>query len=242
MPDRMRFIVPLLLVLAALSWAATEIMIRTSRRSLEHDVELRAQLAVGSAERDLVRTWRAHDAGSIAWLLGQIARDERILSAAACTPDLALVAATSEYPSSLGCALLGGHVRPSARSPAREWTTWSEVVMLGGGSVDVSAHPIIDDGEPLGFVVLVHDLGFIDRRGARTRLIAFAGMAALALTASVLTLLIGRAVWSIRTTSIARRRRWRWRCRWRPTSRRRGCGRCVPWCATSTSSVGRVAC
>ena len=182
-------------MLAALSWAATEILIRTSRHSLEQDVDMRAQLAVASAERDLVRTWRVHDAGSIAWLLGQIARDQRIMSAAACTPDLALVAATAEYPTAFSCAQLGPHVRPSADAPARQWTTWSEVTMLGHGSVDVSAHPLIDNGEPIGFVVLVHDLSFIDRRGMRTRLIAFAGMAALALSASLLTLLIGRAVW-----------------------------------------------
>ena len=195
MPDRMRWIVPLLVVLALLSWVATDVLIATSRRWFEHDVEARARLALSGAHRDLARAWRQGDTGSIAWLLGEISRDERIMAAAACAPDLSLVAATSDYPAAFGCELLGSHVRPTAKSGAADWKTWTQVTMLGKGSVNVCAQPMIDGGEPLGFVVLVHDLSFIDRRGARTRLLAFAGLAALVLSASLITLLVGRAVW-----------------------------------------------
>src|SRR5882672_2696344 len=40
---------------------------------------------------------------------------------------------------------------------------------LPGGDVYVSAIPILDEDQVLGFVVLVHDLSFIARREARTR-------------------------------------------------------------------------
>ena len=195
MPDRMRWIVPLLVVLALLSWVATDVFIATSRRWFEHDVEGRARLALSGAHRDLVHAWRQGDTGGIAVVLGEISRDERIMSAAACGPDGSLVAATADYPAEFGCTQLGSHVRPSAQAPAAQWSTWTQVAMLGKGSVNVCAQPMIDNGEPLGFVVLIHDLSYIDRRGAKTRLMAFAGLAALVLSASLITLLVGRAVW-----------------------------------------------
>ena len=190
MPDRMRFVVPLLIVLAVLSWAATEILIRTSRQSLEHDVDMRARLAVASAERDLVRTWRVHDAGSIAWLLGQIARDERIMSAAACAPDLAC-GATANTPESRSAACAraprapvrrragarldaverGHHARSGRSTSQRTRSSTTAAARLGGAG----AGP-----------------GFIDRRETHMRAVRVRWHSAvLALSASIFTLVVG---------------------------------------------------
>ena len=195
MPDRLKLIAPLIVVLLGLSWFAAELQGTMSRGWFIRDVEMRAQLALSGAHRDLVRAWRAHDVDGIATLLGDIARDERIMAVAACAPDLASVAATSQYPAAFSCDRVGPHVRSTPAAAAGRWIQWSEVRPLDGGSVNVMALPIVDHDEPLGFVTLIHDLSYIDRRSTRTRLLAFASMAALALCASLMTLVIGRAVW-----------------------------------------------
>ena len=195
MPDRMRFMIPLLLVLAGLSWAATEIMIRTSRRSLEHDVDMRAQLAIASAGRDLVRTWRVHDAGSIAWLLGQISRDERILSAAACSPSSR---SSPRPPSFRARSAARSSARTSVRRRSRRRASGTAGARSPCSAAAASTSRCIRSSTATSRSASSCSCtisSFIDRRGARTRLIAFAGMAALALSASLLTLLIGRAVW-----------------------------------------------
>jgi hypothetical protein len=53
-----------------------------------------------------------------------------------------------------------------------------------GGKVHATAVPLVEAGEPLGFVVLVHDLSFVERRDAKAReflLFAFGFLAADAL-------------------------------------------------------------
>jgi trehalose 6-phosphate synthase len=195
-PNAVKVTFPLVLVLALVSWGAAHLVHQTGRRWFEKDVELRAQLAVTGARYGLIRSWYDGDAARIRRVLTEITRDERILSAAACNPDLVMVARTDDFPGSFGCDVVGPRVRPASTSRAADWSVWSEVSKLAGGSVYVSAIPLIDDKQqPVGFVVLVHDMSFVDRRGALTLQFTWLVFAVLALAASLVTWLMARLVW-----------------------------------------------
>jgi trehalose 6-phosphate synthase len=86
-------------------------------------------------------------------------------------------------------------VRARPDSPAAEWAPWSQVVTLPGGDVHVSAIPVMDAEQPLGFVVLVHDLSFVQRREATTRRFLLVAFALLAATAAVVTIVTARLSW-----------------------------------------------
>ena len=66
---------------------------------------------------------------------------------------------------------------------------------MPGGNVHATAIPVIADGRPLGFVVLVHDMSFVGRREATTRKFLLIAFAFLALAASVVTLVAARMSW-----------------------------------------------
>jgi trehalose 6-phosphate synthase len=193
--NAVKFVVPLLLVLALGSWAAAHLVNQTGRRWFERDVELRAQLAVSGARYGLIRAWRDGNSDQIRRVLGEITRDERVLAAAACDPGLVMVARTDDFPALFSCDSLGARVRPSATAAAGAWHAWNEVSSLASGEVHVSAIPLIDDDhEPVGFVTLVHDMSFADRRGALTLQFTWLVFGVLALAASAVTLLMARLV------------------------------------------------
>ncbi len=190
-----RFLVALILGLALVTWLASTIVRRTTRDWFEKDVSLRARLAVSGAREALISHWSKDQKEPLRDLLTEITRDERIMAAAACSSDRILLARTKDYPEPFGCAEVSLHVHPVAGGSASDWTAWQSFVALPGGSVHVSAIPVLDGDRALGFVVLVHDLSFVERREAKTQLFLLLAFGFLALAASAVTIVAARVSW-----------------------------------------------
>jgi trehalose 6-phosphate synthase len=75
------------------------------------------------------------------------------------------------------------------------WLTWNQRDFLPGGSVFISAIPVFDGEQPLGFVVLVHDLSYAERRESRAQQFVLIAFGFMAVAASVITLLAARFSW-----------------------------------------------
>jgi trehalose 6-phosphate synthase len=190
-----RFLIALVVALALVAWAGSAIVHRTTRAWFEKDVSLRAQLVVSGARQALATHWRKEQRSELLGLLAEIAHDERIMAAAACAADLTTLTRTKDYPDQFGCTDLGPRVRASAESPAADWKPWGTVATLPGGDVHVSAIPVLDAEQPLGFVVLVHDLSFVQRREATTQRFLLLAFGLLAATAAVVTIVTARLAW-----------------------------------------------
>jgi trehalose 6-phosphate synthase len=188
-----RFVVALVLGLGVLTWVAWLLVDATTHGWVEKDLSSRANLVVQMARHPLETRW-AHPAEMQA-LLGEITHDERILAAAACQPDLTLLASTPDFPTHFGCRPVGEHVRPAPDTPPEGWRPWYAAATLPGGSIHVSAVPVSAGDRVLGFVILVHDLSYAERREATMRRFLLAAFGVLATAASVLTLLAGRLAW-----------------------------------------------
>jgi len=195
MRQALRFVFALVIGLALLTWGASVLVSRTTRSWFERDMQLRAELAVSGAREALASHWAAGHEGEMQKVLLALSRDERILGAAACDPDLRLRARTPDYPAPLECARLGEHVRPMPDSPPFAWRSWAQVFSVPGGRVHATAVPVVDDERPLGFAVLVHDLSFVERREATTRRFLAAAFGLLALLASIVTVVSARMSW-----------------------------------------------
>jgi trehalose 6-phosphate synthase len=190
-----RFVIALVIALGLVAWLASAIVHQTTRAWFEKDINLRAQLVVSGARQALIAHWQKEQRSELKGLLAEMAHDERIMAAAACAADLAPLTATKDYPSQFGCARFGTHVRASSDAPTADWNAWSEVATLPGGGVHVSAIPVLDGERALGFVVLVHDLSFVQRREATTRRFLLLAFGVLALTAALVTLVTARLSW-----------------------------------------------
>jgi trehalose 6-phosphate synthase len=190
-----RFVVVLVLALGFVAWAASLIVHQTTRSWFDKDVTLRVQLVVSGARQALIAHWHKTPRRELQGLLAEIAHDERIMAVAACAADGAALARTKDYPEQFACSQLVEHVRPAPESAPAEWRTWSTLVALPGGDVHVSAVPVLDEVKPLGFVVLVHDLSFVQRREATTRRFLLVAFALLAMTAALVTMVTARLSW-----------------------------------------------
>lgn len=190
-----RFFIGLVLGLALVTWIGSVVVERTTRSWFERDTTLRAHLAANGARQALVARWRADEARELEHLLADLTRDERIMAAAACGPDSTLLAATPAFPPEFSCSVVGTRVRPADGVSGIGWSAWKDVVALPGGRVQVDAVPMINGGLAVGFLVLAHDLSFIERREATTQRFLIGAFGLLALAAAGVTMVAARLSW-----------------------------------------------
>jgi trehalose 6-phosphate synthase len=193
-----RFLVLLLAGLALLTLIGYAGLTRVTAEWFDKDLRLRTKLAVVSARQSLVRNW-TEGGQRLAENLVDVTRDDRIMGAAACAPDGKLLAATSGYPSDFTCRSILDRM-DDGTSPL----PWAMTAELPSGRVYVSAVPIESDERPLGLVVLVHDLSYIERREATARNVVLLMFSVLSIGASIVTLLAARFAWKGWTLELRR--------------------------------------
>jgi trehalose 6-phosphate synthase len=191
----LRFILALIAGLGLLTWGASVLVSRTTRDWFDRDIRLRAGLAVSGARSALVARWNPEQPDQLREILEEIARDERIMAVAACGTDTTLLARTARYPVQLSCAAVDARVLAETGGEPAGGIAGSVVFPLTGGDVHLAAIPLIDNGQTLGFVVLLHDLGYIQRREATARRFLLIAFGVLSLSAAVITVLAARLSW-----------------------------------------------
>jgi len=195
-----KFLGVLFVGLGLLALAGYWALVNKTRDWFEADLELRTHLAVSSARQSLIGNWNA-DAEILLNTLADFTRDERIMAAAACTPDGRRLAATEAYPSEFSCRAIMRRMKQELALPP---TQWAFVADLPSGRVRVSVSALFDKTARLGTIVLVHDLSFVDRRDATTRNLLLGAFFVLALSASVITLIVARLAWRSWTSELRR--------------------------------------
>jgi trehalose 6-phosphate synthase len=192
MVQALKFVLVLVAALALLALGAATLAGRTMHTWSERDIRLRAELALGTARQSLADYWRRGERDQIAGLLRDIVRDERIMGAAACDAKDGIVAVVGDYPAHLSCRELSSHVRPAAEPASGPWRSWGESISMRGGGAHVSALPLTDGDDTLGFVVLLHDMRFVEGRERKMRQFLVLGFGLVAIAAATVTLLAVR--------------------------------------------------
>ncbi|HSD86420.1 MAG TPA: trehalose-6-phosphate synthase [Kofleriaceae bacterium] len=193
-----RFLLALTAGLAVLAVLGYVLWTRTTSRWFEKDLALRGQLAIESARTSLAGHWNERD--QLEQILGDITRDERIMAAAACSPEDELLAATDAFPAQFTCTWMHS-LRDGAGA---ETTPWSTTAELTSGAVRLIATPVVRDEQRIGTVVLVHDVSYLERREATMRNFLLVAFFVLTLGAAIVTLLAARFAWRGWTTELRR--------------------------------------
>lgn len=188
MKRNLRYLAILIAGLAALTLLGYWGVNRSTRRWVEHDIQLRSQLTIHAAKRSIISHWQ--HANELAALLNDLTRDERLLAAIACTPEGTTIATSTVSPRGIDCATLHRRILSSNGRLA----DWSDGLDDIDGPLHVSAKVIEGDGLQLGYVGLVHDLAFLHRRSATTRNFMLAAFFLLLATAAVLGVGFERAM------------------------------------------------
>lgn len=193
MRRQIQFVLVLFAGVALLAWAVAAVVQETTRQWFERDLNLRAQLAATGSRASLIANWSRERGRELEQQLIEIARDERVMAVAACGTDFTQLASTPEFPVAFGCHQMdvqaGARKRPGD-GPAGEW---HRVLRLPGGSIHLSLIPMWRSGwERAGFLLLVQDMSYAERREALTRNFLLASFGLLGLLASAYTVLVAR--------------------------------------------------
>jgi trehalose 6-phosphate synthase len=195
----LRVLVPLLAVLAGLAWGATILVNGTTRAWFERDVSARARLVASGAREAVATSIRSKDGRKIASALEEIARDDRIMATAVCTPSMRTQARTGALPARYTCEALAE--RGVAAVPADGIDLVEDP---DGGLVHVAVVPVTSEGWPVAHLVVVHDLSFVARREAAMRRFTIGAFGLVALLASIATVFVRRMSWRTWTEEMRR--------------------------------------
>ncbi|HTM45637.1 MAG TPA: trehalose-6-phosphate synthase [Polyangiaceae bacterium] len=187
-----QFLLALLLGLALLTAVAHFTLRRTVGEWFQRDLALRSQLAVDAARQSLQLGWGTSQA-RLKGALTDITRNERNLGTAACSATGQLLAATDAYPMEFSCRSVLDRMQQEGRGDAVSWSMTPDVP---SGRLHLSVIRVgVAGNADSGFVILLQDLSFLERREATIRNFLLTAFFILSLAASFVTLLVARFAW-----------------------------------------------
>src|SRR3989338_5104606 len=180
----LRFVLPLMLVLAGIAYAIAPLVDRLTLRWFVRDLDVRATLIVNTIQEPLQEQLAARKQAKIAEFFNRITQDERLYAVGYCASPTGTALASRSLPAELRCAELarweasGNHLLTSARGP-----------------LHVAVKPMESEAAPAGRLVLVHDMSFVTRRSEETKRYVFFFFMGLAAVVSLITVIIAQLSW-----------------------------------------------
>lgn len=173
----LRFIVPLALVLGLIALAMLPLVDTLTLRWFTRDVEMRSKLIANTMQDGLVAQMESGTRAGLKKIFDRAIQDERIFGMAFCDLSGKVLQKTQHFPDSIGC-------NPDPAGPD------SYVLEQKQGALHVSYHDVDSDLGSIGRLILVHDLGFAQRRSDDTRWYIFYFFGILGAVISLITVFI----------------------------------------------------
>jgi len=180
----LRFVLPLMLVLAGIAYAIAPLVDRLTLRWFVHDLDIRSSLIANTIQEPLPELLAAGKKAKIAEFFNRITQDERLYAVGYCASPPGTALASRSLPPEIRCANLDrwegprDHLLPSAK-----------------GLLHVTVQPMASEAAPAGRLVLVHDMSFVTRRSEETKRYVFYLFMGLAAVVSLITVIIAQLSW-----------------------------------------------
>jgi trehalose 6-phosphate synthase len=180
----LRFVLPLMLALAAIAWGVAPLVDQLTQRWFVRDMDIRAELIANAMREPLLDQLAAGSKTKIASYFARIAQDERLYAIGYCaTPD-AQPLATRSLPPQIRCENLS------------QWQDAENPILNSSrGPLHVAVKPLNEEQEGAGWLVLIHDMSFVTRRSEETKSYVFYFFMALAVVVSLITVIIAQLSW-----------------------------------------------
>ena len=180
----LRFIIPLLLVLAAFAYAMLPLADRLTVRWFVRDLDIRASLIANTVQEPIQEQIRSGNRARIIQFFTRITQDERVFAVGYCPSPQDRPLATPAMPPVIACGTLDQFSGPSGY-----------VLNSSHGPLHVSVKPLETENAPGGKLVLVHDMSFVQRRSKETRQYLFYFFVGLGAIVSLITVVIAQLSW-----------------------------------------------
>lgn len=196
---QLRFILPLAVTMVIAAYLALPLMDAVTLRWFGRDLNARGNLIANALSDSIADAIQQQRYERLKGLFERTAKDERLYAIALCGPDGKLLQKTQALPSSLSC--------DDARRLA---VATDPSLFLPGGRLRVDVHGLGSvvnyaaeqaDGIPLtragslGYLVLLHDMSFMERRSKDTRNYLIGFIAALGFVVSLITVVVAQLSW-----------------------------------------------
>jgi trehalose 6-phosphate synthase len=180
----LRFVIPLLLALAAFAYAVVPLVDRLTLRWFVRDLDIRASLIANTVQEPMQELLQAGNRTRMVQFFTRITQDERLLAVSYCPVAPGQPVATPTLPSEVSCSALDRFSGPSGH-----------LLTSIHGPVLVSVRPLQAEGAASGSLVLVHDMSFVARRSEETRKYLFLFFVGLGVTVALITVVIAQLSW-----------------------------------------------
>jgi alpha,alpha-trehalose-phosphate synthase [UDP-forming] len=182
---QLRFLVPLVLILAGAAYLAVPLMDRLTLRWFARDLDMRGVLVANALSESVGEAANDARGRKLQALFDRAVLDERLVAIGLCSPTGELVRRTNQFPKDVDCA------RAEELAASKDTTN----LRIESGPVHVSLHPMISEAGPVGQLVLMHDLSFIERRSQDTRRYLVILIAGLGVVIAMVTLIVAQLSW-----------------------------------------------
>jgi len=180
----LRFVLPLLLILAAFAYVVAPMVDDVTMRWSVRDLDMRSTVIANAIEDPLEKELATGSVAGIVAFFTRISQDERLYAVGYCPSPTSKLLATPSVPVEIRCKNLerwdnpGDHVLNSPQGP-----------------LHVAVKPVVSEANPAGRLVLVQDMSFITRRSEETRRYLFYFFLGLASVVSLITVVIAQLSW-----------------------------------------------
>jgi trehalose 6-phosphate synthase len=185
----LRFVLPLLLVLAAIAYAVAPMIDHLMQRWFIRDLDTRSVLIANAIQDPLIEQLASGRKAKTREFFNRISQDERLHSVGYCATPEAAILASRTMPKQITCVDLA------------RWATPGQQLLDGvQGPLHITVHTIpnpapADTTAAPGQLVLVHDMSFISQRSEETKLYLFYVFLALAAAVSLITVIVAQLSW-----------------------------------------------
>ena len=179
----LRFVLPLMLVLAGFAYAVTPLVDRLTLSWFVHDLDSRSSLIANTIQEPLQELLAARRRIKILEFFNRITQDERLFAVGYCATPKSRVLGTHSLPAEIRCSEL------------RRWEGPNHLLQSTNGPLHVAVRPMASEAAPDGQLVLVHDMSFITRRSEETKRYVFYLFMGLAAAVSLVTVIMAQLSW-----------------------------------------------
>ncbi len=180
----LRFLLPLAVVLAGLAYAVIPLVDSLTLKWFVRDLEIRAELIGRMVEGPLGDLLASESRSKLPAYFNRIIQDERLFAIGFCDIRNHLLYKTLTYPDAVTCE--GKETIPAGETA---------LVQLPRGAVHVSAVGIEGNAGPVGRLMLVHDMSWVQRRSTDTKWYLFYLFAIIGAVISSVTVLVAHLSW-----------------------------------------------
>ncbi len=183
----LRFILPLICVLAGVAYIVASLLDQQTVRWFTRDLDLRATLIATTVGEQVSAHAQAGDTVALRQVFERITEDERLFAVGYCASPTSPLIGSASVPATLGC---DGLDRYEADQPGENLLQGRYGALL----VSVRSLPRGDDASP-AHLVLLHDMRFVERRSADSKRYLIFTFAALAVLVSIITVVVAQLSW-----------------------------------------------